>query len=539
MAWKGNVMKRLLLLSFLIVMLIPLQTQAQGGLSPDDIDRISRSVVQIVAIEDDDVLGTGSGTIVSATGLIYTNRHVIEQGEEFAILILDDPNEPAELAYFADVIAVYDDLDVAVLQITRDDRGRSVNPEDLALDFIDPAPHEVTRGEVVYIFGYPGIGEGYMVLTQGNITTVRNGEIGGETMAVLYQTDAEISPGNSGGLAVNAEGGLVGIPTLVVVEQETGGRLGGILPFGAVLALEAAEEAGGGGGRSLADAAGSGGGGSGNNGSGTSPGIGGGATTSEGYAESISMTCTNDVRVTNGVPIIIRQLRPNLVYTATVIGLGGFDPVIGVLDPEGDVSTCSDDDPAADNYIVDLPSTGRVNGGERDSQVYFSHNNRQPSDVTLVVGGYDGASGKFVVIIEGLDVSSTDVGGDQIQVSITQEMADSGEFLTVYMLAQGNSLDALMEMRDADDVEIYDVDDNFLQCDDAGDDERCWGYSESLRNSEISISGAAFSGHNTDSMISIDPVGAVDSGFPFLTYVLRSYEGETQGDYLIVIHGGV
>jgi hypothetical protein len=531
--WNGSQMKRLLPIILLVTLLIPSRGQSQSGLSPDDIDRISRAVVQIVAIEDDDVLGTGSGTIVSANGLIYTNRHVIHGADEFAILILDDPNEPAELAYFADIVSVYTQLDVAVLQITRDKRGRTIDPEDLDLDFVEPVASDATRGELVYIFGFPGIGEGYLVLTQGNITTIRNGEIGGNTMAVLYQTDAEISPGNSGGLVVNVGGGIVGIPTSVVTEQETGGRLGGVLPFGAVLALEEAEAESG---RSLADAAAAN---PGSDGSSTTPDTVPENTTRDGFAESISVTCPNDVEVINGVPITVRRMQPGSVYTATVLGMGGFDPVIGVLGPDGNVSTCSDDEAAADDYAVNLPSTGPVNGGERDSQVAFTHNSPRPADVTLVVGGYDGASGHFVVIIEGMDVSPTDLDGDQIQVSVTRAMADSEAFLTVYMVAQDNELDPLMVMRNEFDIDIYDVDDELLHCDDAGNDDRCWGFSESLRPYEITLAGTEYSGHTTDALISIDPFGAADSGFPFLTYVLRSYESETEGDYIIVIHTGL
>ncbi|MBL8131078.1 MAG: hypothetical protein JNL42_04410, partial [Anaerolineae bacterium] len=76
--------------------------------------------------------------------------------------------------------------------------------------------------------------DGYMVLTGGAITTIQNGNLNGERIPLWYQTDAQISPGNSGGLAVNSEGRMVGIPTAVRSEERTLGRLGGILTATAI-----------------------------------------------------------------------------------------------------------------------------------------------------------------------------------------------------------------------------------------------------------------------------------------------------------------
>ena len=68
----------------------------------------------------------------------------------------------------------------------------------------------------------------------GGITTVHRGSVGGETASVAYQTDAEIAPGNSGGLAVNGNGEMVGIPSAAMTEA-TGGRLGVIITLEALV----------------------------------------------------------------------------------------------------------------------------------------------------------------------------------------------------------------------------------------------------------------------------------------------------------------
>lgn len=223
---------------FLILMCLLFLAQgllAQGGgLSGEDIERIARSVVQIAAVGRGQILSTGSGTVVTPDGLIYTNRHVVDAGDDFLILILSDIDDLPEPAYFARLVAVYDEIDFAVLQIDRNLDQRRIDADSLALAFINPAGGALQRGDRVFIFGYPGIGDGYLVFTEGSIAAIQNGTLAGERHPVLYQTTAEIAPGNSGGLAVNATGQMIGIPTEVRSEDRTGGRLGGILPIAAV-----------------------------------------------------------------------------------------------------------------------------------------------------------------------------------------------------------------------------------------------------------------------------------------------------------------
>jgi serine protease Do len=81
------------------------------------------------------------------------------------------------------------------------------------------------------------VGDNFLVFTNGTITTIQNGDLGGQRLPVWNQTDAEISPGNSGGLAVNNQGFMVGIPTAVQSEQRTGGRLAYLIPLELIYAL--------------------------------------------------------------------------------------------------------------------------------------------------------------------------------------------------------------------------------------------------------------------------------------------------------------
>jgi hypothetical protein len=230
-------MKRALLILLTLLILFPAGARAQDGLTPEQIEQIADSVVMIVTYNGSRPIGSGSGTIVTRTGAIFTNQHVVDEGDDFRIYLLEDLNEKPVHAYYARVDFVLDEMDFAILQIDRDDNGRAVNPNDLDLPFLPYEEIELVRGDHVYVFGYPDIGDGYLVLTEGKITTIQNGSVGGERMPVWYQTDAEISPGNSGGLAVNAEGRFIGIPTSVNSEERTMGRLGGLIPLTSIIRM--------------------------------------------------------------------------------------------------------------------------------------------------------------------------------------------------------------------------------------------------------------------------------------------------------------
>lgn len=229
-------MRKLLLLFLTALLVVPGVVLAQSDtLSRADINRISNSVVLIIAIDSSgDPFASGSGTIVTPDGVIYTNRHVIEDGADFAIFMLDQLGEPAKLTYFATPTMIHPSVDFAVMQIDRDSSGRRLDPNGLNLPYITLSNAQPDIGDHIYVFGYPSLGDEHLVLTSGSITTIQNDTLNGERIPFWYQTDAQISPGNSGGLVVNGSGRMIGIPTQVRSEDRTLGRLGGILSVTAI-----------------------------------------------------------------------------------------------------------------------------------------------------------------------------------------------------------------------------------------------------------------------------------------------------------------
>ena len=236
-------MKRIFALLLIILLIIPAFSEARLLMERDRIDRVSMAVVQIHAPN-----GSGSGSLVEGSDLIYTNRHVVEGFYEFNIHAIKDPTEPAQPVFKAELVGYSDEFDFAVLRVTTDMNGNQVSSPHQFLSDLSPANlypelriaglrETPGRGDQIAIFGYPGIGDNELVFTTGIIASVLYDTYAGTRMPIWYRTNAEMSPGNSGGIATNTAGEIIGIPTYVRTESRTGGRLGSLLSMHVVRAI--------------------------------------------------------------------------------------------------------------------------------------------------------------------------------------------------------------------------------------------------------------------------------------------------------------
>lgn len=179
------------------------------------------AVVQILALYEEQgelLIGwSGSGSIISPDGLILTNAHVVLSDRYFnvdalAVAITVGEDRPPEVLYFAEVLQADEALDIAVIQITTDIDDNPVNISDLNLPYVVLGDSGSLRlGDEISILGYPSIG--------GETITFTTGEVSGFTPENPYgnrafiKTSATIAGGNSGGLAADSQGRLIGIPT--------------------------------------------------------------------------------------------------------------------------------------------------------------------------------------------------------------------------------------------------------------------------------------------------------------------------------------
>ena len=123
-------------------------------------------------------------------------------------------DELPELRYLAEVRAIDTQLDLAVIQIASDLDGRPIDTEQLNLNYVSVGDSDILElGDLLQILGYPGIGGETITFTEGVVSGFTR-ERGVEGRAYV-KTDATIAGGNSGGLAANGDGQIIGVPTQV------------------------------------------------------------------------------------------------------------------------------------------------------------------------------------------------------------------------------------------------------------------------------------------------------------------------------------
>lgn len=184
-------------------------------MDPQTIDDVAQSVVQIFAAADGVPLCTGSGTILTQDGLILTNAHVVENGgpcsyDSLQIAITTSADTAPVATYLGEVYAYDPALDLAVIGVATDLEGNPVTVSDLPAMAIGDSD-DVGLGDTISILGYPTIGGDTVTFTAGSVSGF-TAEAGIAERAWI-KTDAAISGGNSGGLAVNNALEIVGVPT--------------------------------------------------------------------------------------------------------------------------------------------------------------------------------------------------------------------------------------------------------------------------------------------------------------------------------------
>jgi hypothetical protein len=156
------------------------------------VKKIRKSTVLICSYDDGGTkLSTGSGFLVSDTGIIATNNHVLENAKKIIVKLFSGEK-------FTDiVIRDYDEVkDIALLKIKGFDLPY--------LDFGNSNSLKV--GSEVYVCGN-SLGDYEFTFSNGLLSGIRYSDDGFKYL----QMSAPISPGNSGGPIVNDQGEVIGV----------------------------------------------------------------------------------------------------------------------------------------------------------------------------------------------------------------------------------------------------------------------------------------------------------------------------------------
>lgn len=170
-------------------------SESKANLSTEEI--VSRALPAVVTIRSGQ--GSGSGFFISDTGLIVTNRHVVEGSQKVSVITSRGES------FVSESVFIHPSKDIALIKI----QGSSLP----YLKIVDPTTVKV--GAEVISIGSPGIPGGVLpnTVTKGILSAFRDAD----QFGLYIQTDVSINPGNSGGPLINLSGEVVGISSLKFV----------------------------------------------------------------------------------------------------------------------------------------------------------------------------------------------------------------------------------------------------------------------------------------------------------------------------------
>lgn len=170
---------------------------------------------------------SGSGFIISADGYILTNYHVIEDalkgGYDINVMLYNGESYPAEVVGYE-----RDGTDIAVLKID----ATGLTPVTVGNS------DDIKVGDAVYALGNP-LGELTYTLTSGMVSALDRVIATSESEADsinMFQIDAAINKGNSGGPVFNSRGEVIGIATAKYSETGVEG-LGFAIPINDAISI--------------------------------------------------------------------------------------------------------------------------------------------------------------------------------------------------------------------------------------------------------------------------------------------------------------
>ncbi len=215
----------------------PAQARARGSTRPGGAGRsgavdlqalaarLDPSIVDITGVKEDATGQTveddaGTGVIITRSGEVVTNNHVIAGDDQLQATLADNNTYPIK------VLGEDPTDDVALVQIQGASNLHAIPLRSGASATIDEAV--AAFGNALGRGGPPSATQGQVTHLDQTITaTLDNGSERSETLNGLIEMSAQICPGDSGGILTNAQGDYLGILTAASTPNNGGGYGGG------------------------------------------------------------------------------------------------------------------------------------------------------------------------------------------------------------------------------------------------------------------------------------------------------------------------
>jgi S1-C subfamily serine protease/TolA-binding protein len=151
-------------------------------------------------------LSSGTGFVIAPGGLILTNRHVVDGGKTFLVMMTDNTQKSAE------VVVIDDEQDLALIRVKPDD-GKTLSTVRLS-----PGDNPADGAECT-VMGFPLIDRlgAAIKVTRGIVSSSTAGSNGAADVLI----DAKVNPGNSGGPILDRHGNVMAIVSMKSLSTAT------------------------------------------------------------------------------------------------------------------------------------------------------------------------------------------------------------------------------------------------------------------------------------------------------------------------------
>ena len=210
-------------------------SRSASSLNPATVKReVEPGLVDITAtLKYDSETAEGTGMIVSASGLVLTNNHVIDGATAVSVALADDQGQ----TYQARVVGYDSTGDIALLQLDGASGRATVRFGNSSQVKVGAAVLALGNAE-----GRGGVtpAPGYIDALNRSIQASDQGSGNIEDLNHMLQTNAQIEQGDSGGALANNAGQVIGMVTAANTPDQSGpsgGTIGFAIPINSALAV--------------------------------------------------------------------------------------------------------------------------------------------------------------------------------------------------------------------------------------------------------------------------------------------------------------